>query len=415
MLVPVSRSVIWFLLVVCLAGLLLARESRQPDGSLAGVDRAFFDWLTANVKPARSALSGNVTLVEIDDTVADTPGRLPLSPLECAAFLQAVAPFEPEVVAILPTLDWPGIAPGTDRILQAQALAVPRLLLSARLGSRAGTPQEEDALPTLTAVTGSPGRVPNHPETIAAPEASLRALAAAIGADNLPEPTRGPVRDLPLVLRWRDRMVPTFGLAALTLALRLAPSEVSVVLGSHVQFGDRLRLPIDRGGHALLDASVYPRINRIALDDLALAAAGQATPETRVAVELMRHGTVILGQTDRAARTLRLADGRAVSPAEVFAWAATSLARLPPVQRAGGWGDALITAAFAGLATQAHGRRWRAVLMLMGVALVAYALTALSLFEGAGWWLPLALPLGLAAVICLLAASLPEERQGLSP
>ena len=401
---------IWFLLVVCLAGLLLARESRQPDGSLAGVDRAFFDWLTANVKPARSALSGNVTLVEIDDVVADTPGRLPLSPLECAAFLQAVRPYEPEVVAVEPILDWPGIPAGTDRILQEQALAVPRLLLSARLGSRVGTPQDEDALPTLNAVTGSPVRVPNHPEIIAVPEASLRSLAAAIGADNLPDPSRGPVRDLPLVLRWRDRMVPTFGLEMLTLALRLAPSEVSVVLGAHVQFGDRLRLPIDRAGHALLDASVYPRINRITLDDLALSTAGQAPPEVRVAVELMRHGTVIFGRTDRAARTLRLADGRAVSSAEVFAWATTSLARLPPVQRAGGWGDALITAVFAGLATQAHGRKWRAVLILMGAALVAYALTALSLFEGAGWWLPLALPLGLTVVICLLTALPPEER-----
>ena len=408
-----SRSNPWFLLVVALAGLLLARESRQPDGSLAGVDRAFFDWLTSNVKPARSAAGGNVTLVEIDDAVADTPGRLPLSPLECAAFFQAVGGYDPEVVAVEPTLDWPAVAPGTERILEGQALTIPRLLLSARLGSNAAKGQEAEVLPPPQNVTGNAARLPDFPEVIAAPEATLRSLAAAVGADNLPGSEEGaPVRDLPLLLRCRGRVVPTITLQTLTLALRLDPSEVSVVLGSHVQFGDRLRLPVDRAGRVLLDASVFRRINRLALDDLALVAAGQATPELRVAAELMRHGTVILGRTDHAARTLRLPGGRAISPAEVLAWAAASLPRQPPVHRAGGWEATLITLAFLGLGTQAQRRHWRAALLLMAVALVAYALIALSLFETAGLWLPLALPAGLALVVCLLVALLPEQTAG---
>ena len=404
-----SRSASWFLLVVALAGLLLARESRQPDGSLAGVDRAFFDWLTANVRPVRSAAAGSVTLVEIDDAVAETPGRLPLPPLECAAFLQAVSAYDPEVVAVEPTLQWPDIAPGTERILEEQALSVPRLLLSVRLGSELGHSQDAEALPPAPDVTGNAARLPDFPEVIAAPEAALRPLAAAVGADNLPGSENGaPVRDLPLLLRCRGRVVPTMTLQALTLALRLAPSEVSVVLGSHAQFGDRLRLPVDRAGRALLDASVFGRINRMPLDDLALVTAGQATPEMQTAAQLLRHGTVILGRTDRAARTLRLPDGRAVSPAEVLAWAAASLPRQPPVRRTDGWGAVLVTAAFLALGAQTQGRRWPAVVMLAAVALVAYALVALSLFETVGWWLPLALPLGLTLVIGLLTVLLPE-------
>ena len=407
-----SRSASWFLLVVALAGLLLARESRQPDGALAGVDRAFFDWLTANAKPARSAASGNVTLVEIDDAVAETPGRLPLPALECAAFLQAVSAFDPEVVAVEPTLQWPDITPGTERILEEQALTVPRLLLSARLGSELGHSQDAEALPPAPDVTGNAARLPDFPEVIAAPEAALRALAAAVGADNLPGSENGaPVRDLPLLLRCRGRVVPTLTLQTLTLALRLAPSEVSVVLGSHVQFGNRLRLPVDRAGRTLLDASVFGRINRLPLDDLALVAAGQATPEMRTAAELLRRGTVILGRTDRAARTLRLPGGQAVSPAEVLAWAAASLPRQPPVRRTGGWGTALVAVSFLTWGAQTRGRRWPAVLMLAAAALVAYALIALSLFETAGLWLPLALPLGLTLVICLLTVLLPEPAE----
>ena len=405
----VSRSASWFLLVVALAGLLLARESRQPDGSLAGVDRAFFDWLSANVKPSRAAPAGVVTLVEIDDAVAEMPGRLPLPPLECAAFFQAVSAYDPEVVAVEPTLDWSEVAPGTERILQEQALTVPRLLLSARLGSDARHAQDAEALPPAVDVTGNAARLPDYPEVVAAPEATLRPLAAAVGADNLPGSEDGaPVRDLPLLLRCRGRVVPTMALQTLTLALRLAPSEVSVVLGSHVQFGDRLRLPVDRAGRALLDASVFGRVNRLALDDLALVVAGQATPEMRTAAEGLRHGTVILGRTDQAARTLRLPDGRAVSPAEVLAWAAASLPRQPPVRRTGGWGQLWVGGAFLALATQARRRDWRAALLLAAAALAAYALIALSLFEAAGLWLPLALPVGLTLVICLLTALLPE-------
>ncbi len=408
-----SRSAVSSLLVLCLAGLLLARESRQPDGALAGVDRAFFDWLTANVKPSRAALGGNVTLVEIDDSVAETPARLPLSPLECAAFLQAVGRYEPEVVAIEPILDWPGgLPPGTEQILQEQALRVPRLLLTARLGSNAGQTVDPVALPTVNAVSGKPTRLPDYPEIIAAPDARLLPLAAGVGADNLPGSDLGPLRDLPLLLRCRGRVVPALAMQMLTLGLRLAPSEVSVVLGSHVQFGDRLRLPIDRAGRALLDAGVLPRINRVELDDLALVVSGQGAPKDRVAAELMRHGTVILGRTDRAVRTIHLPGGRMVSPAEVFALAAASLPRTPPIRRASGWGDALVVAAFAGVASQMRRRRWEAVVVLSAVSLFAYALTALSLYEAAGLWLPLALPLGLALATCLLTVLLPDSPPG---
>ena len=123
-----SRPASWFLLVVCLAGLLLARESRQPSGSLAGVDRAFLDWLAVNAKPvgvsARAVeKSPPVTLVEIDDTVLDTPGRWPLSALDYAGFLEAVQKYDPAVVAVAPVLDLPPSAPGSEQLRRAQAEA----------------------------------------------------------------------------------------------------------------------------------------------------------------------------------------------------------------------------------------------------------------------------------------------------
>ena len=397
-----SRSAFPFLLIIALTGMLLARESRQPEGPLAGVDRAFFDWLTENSRLSRQSPTGTVTLVEIDDTVAEAPGRLPLGPLDYASFLQAVNRFEPAVVAIAPVLDWAQSSVGSEQILFDQANAVPRLLLGARLGSSVENPRDPASIAAIAAVEGRAGMVPGFPEVVGAPLARLVAVAAGGGVTNLPGDEKAPVRDLPLVFRCRDRLVPAFALETLRLSLRLAPSEVSVVLGSHVQLGDRLRVPIDRAGRALLDAGAFRRINRLTLDDLALVASGQAGPETQAAAERMRGGIVLIGRTDQAIRAFRLPAGRAISQAEVFALAAASLPRTPALRRAGvGW-DAGIIVGFALL-----GWRWLRVrrstaLALCAATLAVYALAALSLFEAGGLWLPGALPGGLGLTVALL-------------
>lgn len=405
--------------MVCLAGLLLARESRQPGGALAGVDRAFLDWLAANAQPAGTTAravkkSPPATLVEIDDTVLDTPGRWPLSALEYAGFLQALAPYDPAAVAVVPVLELPSSAPGSEQILLDQALTVSRLLLAVQLGI--DTPANRDPggmaeYPAVGEVTGPTGALPEFTELAVAPNARLGLLAAATGAVNLPEVTDGPVRDVPLLLRWRGRVVPAFALQALTLALRLSPREVSAAVGKEVRLGDRLHLPVDRAGRTLLDTRALGRVNRIGFDDLPLLAAGQASAEIRAAAERMRGGVVVLGRTDRATRNRRTADGQPLSPAEIFAWSVASLERDPPLRRASGWWDAGVFAAFAAAGwLGARLRPWTALALAAGV-LAAYMLLALTLFETSRLWLPAALPVGLTLVNALLPFLLLNQRE----
>ena len=405
-----SRSPSWFLLVVCVVGVLLARESRQAASPLAGVDRVFLDWLSANARPGQPAPgTPSVTLVEIDDGVADTPKRLPLAALEYASFLHSVAKYDPAVVAVAPVLDWPQSTPGTEQILLDEAINLPKLLLGVRLGSSAGNGRDPATLPAVENFRGPTARLTDFPEIVETPGARLFALATATGATNLPGADGVPLRDLPLLFRCRERVVPAFALETLVLALRLAPSEVSVQTGSHVQLGDRLRLPIDAAGRALLDPRAFNRVNRLSLDDLPLLVVNQATPEVRAAAARMRGGVVILGRTDRAARTLKRPDGRTLSPAEAFAWAAASLEEAPATRRASAWWDGGIIAAFAALGAWVARHRRRSAALLTGAVLLAYALLALAAFEGDRLWLPCALPLGLAVLIGALAV-LPSGR-----
>ncbi len=395
-----SRSSSWFLLVVGVVGILLARESRQAASPLAGIDRAFLDWLGASVAPGHTAPgTPPVTLVEIDDGVADTPRRLPLPALEYASFLHSVAKYDPAVIALAPVLDWAQSPPGTEQILLDEALGVPKLLLGVRLGSSAEHGRDPANLSGVDTTHASLGRLPDFPEITDAPGPRLFALAAATGATNLPGAEGVPMRDLPLLFRCRERVVPTFALETLALALRLAPAEVSVGPGPFVQLGDRLRLPIDPTGRALLDARAFTRINRLSLDDLPLLVVGQASPEARAAAGRMRGGVVILGRTDHAARTLRLPGGQAISPAEAFAWAAASLQETPSTRQASAAWDGGIIAAFAAVGLFGLGRSRGNATVLVAAAMTVYALMALAVFEGDRLWLPFALPMSLALLI----------------
>ena len=405
-----SRSTIWFLLVFGLASLFLARESRQPGGELAGVDRAFFDWLVTNARLDRPGPGEiPVTLVEIDDAVAETPGRVPLSALEYGAFLRSMGRYDPAVVAVEPVLDFAHVTSGTEQVLSEQAFGIAKLLLGVQLGDSAGNGRDPGSLPALAnRVAGSVAALPDFPEIVAAPDSRLLTLAAASGAVNLPLAAVGPVRDVPLLFRCRGRILPAFTLQALTLSLRLAPTEISTTLGTEIRLGDRLRLPVNRAGRALLDAREFGRFRRLGLDDLPLIEAGQAPPSVLALAERMRHGVVVLGRTDRAARTLRMPDGRPMAPAEVFAWAVTSLQHAPSTRRASSWWDAAVVAVFAGAGLAGRRRRPIPALGLSGALLVFYLLCALSLFEWSRLWLPLALPGGLALLTMLLTALLPE-------
>ncbi len=123
----------------------------------------------------------------------------------------------------------------------------------------------------------------------------------------------------------------------------------------------------------------------------------------------MRGGVVVLGRTDRAARTRHATDGQAISPAETFAWAVASLEREPPLRRASASWDAAVLVAFAAVGWVGIHRGRLSALALAGLALAVYSLVALSFFEMSRLWLPAALPVGLTLLNALLPWLLPAR------
>jgi CHASE2 domain-containing sensor protein len=341
--------------------------------------------------------------------MAEASGRLPLSPLDYALFLQAVQRFEPAVVAIEPVLDWPRLQPGNEQLLVDQALSIPKLLLAAQLGNSDDARDAAD-LPGLSDVSGDRSALTQFPEVTAAPNPKLLPLAVC-GVTNLPA-AGITVREVPLLFRCRGKVLPSFVLQALAMWLQLAPSEISATPGGFIRLGDRLRIPVDRAGRALLDAGAFRRLNRIDFDDLLLLTAGQAAPAPAVAAAAARikGGIVVLGRTDHAARVFTTPASERSSAAEVLAWAVASLRERAYIRRASAFWDAgiIVVALLLGLTLLRLGRRtavgWAAT------ALTTYMLAALAIFESNGLWLPCALPVGLTLCIVPMLWFLPQHR-----
>ena len=452
------RSAPWFLVVVLLAGLFLVRESHQAGSPVAALDEWFLDWLMANtglrtgrVKGTTGTAAPTVALVEIDDTAVDPgAGKEAMSALDYALVLQAAAAFDPAVVAIAPVLEFPRPQPEYERILLDQALRTPKLLLAARPNGhapgRAPPPAitPEVIVAPLTRVSGDRRRLPELRELDRRPAEPLLLAAAACGptvvdpdaevpsfkpANSTPPATAAApaARTVPLLFRTPDGdVLPSFTLQAAMLWLQLTRDEVKVELPGAVLLGDRRRVPIDATGAMRLDFRPLARLPRIGIDDLILSANEKnAAPGTSsnsaaltrpTALARVPGGVLLLGRTDRTARTLAVpasGDGRG-APAELLALAIANIQSQTFIRRTPLVVDLLLAATLAALSWRLLSFRLLSALLLALATLLVYTLLALVAFDLGEFWLPWAMPAGVlgtaAAMLVLLPHGEPPRR-----
>ena len=398
--------------LVLLAGLALSYESRQEP--LAAWDNAFADFLAMHSR--RSAPPAPATLVAIDDSsLANHPW--PWTPLEYALFFQAVLPLKPEVCAVDEVLDWSRFGlpddqrrklPQYEKILRDQILSAPKILL----GSALGFPEDPTVIPPLQEVpalhnvTGPLDRIPEFTLIERQPTENFR-LLSTVGFITLPTVSERH-SSVPLVLRYRGQVVPTFPLQAVMLWKKLTPDDVVVELGAHIQLGKTLRIPIDATGRMRVDFG-SPR-GAVSFDDLILASEQTAAGRTPlVQLERLKGGIVLLARTDSAARTVPLAAGRKDSPGELFAAAIATIQNQSFIRRSAWWAEVVVVAVFMLLSYRIPRlKKWTAA-GLGFLSLVIYAMAALAVFDRWLVWLPGTVPLGAVLVFVLLRAVTPDS------
>jgi hypothetical protein len=399
-----------FAAVVILFGALVAREFRlQP---LAGLEEMWRDLLSRGSATAGVPASG-IVQVEIEETALDDLGW-PWAPLDFAVFLQSAIPLDPPIIAVEapfsfdPTRLKPDVAerlPQYQGMLLDQVHRTPRLVL----GSKLGFPEDPqvvpplEAVPVLRRVNGSVSGVAEF-TAIESWSAEEYRLSTQPGFTNVPEDGRLPI-NTPLVLRYRGQLVPTFPLHVLMALQRALPDDVTVEIGSHIQVGGRLRVPIDSQGRMPVNLAVP--IERISYLDFLRTRTQNETAASGGTKGAFHRRPLLLIRTDAAARTLRWPGRPAISPGQLMA-AAVATAKLgafrlptPP------WADWMVIGTMAAVAFWLPRVRW---------TWVAYGSIGAILLWGAAAWLtslfadvilPIGVPVSLAIFTVMWRATLP--------
>ncbi len=208
------------------------------------------------------------------------------------------------------------------------------------------------------------------------------------------------MHSVPLLLRYRGQVVPSFVLQSLMLWEKLTPDDLQIEAGRAIRVAGRFEIPIDARGEMRVDFGV-PR-SRIGLDELVLASAqADANTPTNISLDVINGKLLLLSRTDPEAQTLRLAAGRRGSPGELLAAAIATLQNRSFLHRAPVWAEFVMIA----LAMVAGGfaPRWSRLAVCGGamVFVVIYVMFALTFFGARLTWLPIVLPAGLALFVAV--------------
>lgn len=390
------------MILTLLAGLFLMHESRLAP--VDAVEESFADFLAMNSR--RTEQTAAVTLVGIDESSLATH-PLPWTALDYALFFQSANHFDPEIMAADAVLDWDDRNLPPDRrskyeqygkILREHLLRSPKVLLGARLGfpEDPDRPPAKEPVPVLRHVEGGLSAVPDFTAVEERAAEDYR-LSSVTGFTNLPGESNWH-RSVPMILRYRGQIVPSFVLQAVVMWEKLTLDDVRVEIGSKISLGGLVEIPIDAAGRMRVDFGV-PR-GRCGFDDLVLATAqAEAKTETHVPPGMFAGKLLLLSRVDAESQTLRLAAGRKGSPGELFAAAIGTVQSRTFIRRAPAWVEWIVLA--AAMLACLWLPRWGKgrVAIACALALLFYVLAGLWIFGSWLVWLPIVLPAGLALFV----------------
>lgn len=380
-------------IIVVLAAMLLAREP-----SVARADDFFLGWLLRNTAPHAGPVP--LLIVEINPVGPEgqeihggRPTSAGFSPLEFALFLQAILEFKPAAVAFEPLLQWRQGQRDQEQIFIDQAMRIPKLLLASELTDS----PDPDAPPTeilgFTHVKGRRGDLPTFNGIVHQPDEDLR-LISTPAYTNLTEDA--PIR-VPLLFQYRSEIIPAFALQAYMTWARLALSEVSIELGSHIALPNGRKIPIASDGSILVNPNAGALGRTLSLNELLDSA--QRRPKDSPMENL--GAKLVLARTPLHPMT----------PPAAFAAAIATLQSNHFVRRVGVVFDCLILLAIAVLswfATEAS--RLDVLLGVIGFTAI-YCLLSLGLLSRYEIWLPTLVPLATGWLLGILALIWPRPRK----
>ncbi len=343
----IPRLIVFFPAAAVAVMLLLNLEDR---GRLAPVNQTYVEWLIANTRHGfetteASGQAEKVVFLAVSDPDALVFEDWPLNALDYAILFNNLKQFDPGVVAVHPLLDLSGSGDLALRSVNRAALGLSSVILGV---PAVYDPNEEfvdpiirHVLTPLTHVSGDLDLALPFTGILGLPHERAR-VQRYLGFNHVYNQVNGltdqqerPDRAV-LAARLGDDLYPSLALETALLHARtpLASTRFRLGQGAGVFIRDDRFIPLNADGS--LDLPDHAADLVVKVDAAELLTAGgpidQVSPDGGL-LEALRGNIAVIGYDDPASRTIELADGSLVSPAELTARTIATMVSMPSIMR----------------------------------------------------------------------------------
>ena len=409
-----SRKKTILFIVSCVFSLFLV-EREKNEKIVIDFESSYVNWLLDTKKERKEPSS--VTLLTLDDSEESVIQDWPPSPLDYAVILNNLKQYDPELIAIEPSLEFLGQAEGLIETLRTACLAFNQesLLLSAvcQMDKSIDPTIEkgENFFDIIDSVNGDTTNIPEFTRINSLPNQRFVAMGLPIAftridlADNNNDEG---IYKFPLIARIGDKIVPSFVLKAIMLDFNIKADQVIINIGDNIKLGNRKIIPIDNGGHV----QIYPALQ----DDLSIEKINLLTvppDELDGKYKLLLGNRIILignNQNSESIKNIPFRNNSKISNAEHMALAISTIQSGLFISEVSKNKEILIWSILILIGAMILKSHSLKAFSRIGLLIIIYLSFSMLLFQSNGQWASPIAPLALFIVMTIFSLVLSEKK-----
>ena len=409
-----SRKKTILFIVSCVFSLFLV-EREKNEKIVIDFESSYVNWLLDTKKERKEPSS--ITLLTLDDSEESVIQDWPPSPLDYAVILNNLKQYDPELIAIEPSLEFLGQEEGLIETLRTACLAFNQesLLLSAICQmDRSIDPtieKGENFFDIIDSVNGDTTNIPEFTRINSLPNQRFAAMGLPIAftridlADNNNDEG---IYKFPLIARIGDKIVPSFVLKAIMLDFNIKADQVIINIGDNIKLGNRKTIPIDNRGHV----QIYPALQ----EDLSIEKINLLTvppDELDGKYKLLLGNRIILignNQNSESIRNIPFRNNSRISNAEHMALAISTIQSGLFISEFSKNKEILIWSILILIGAMILKSHSLKAFSRIGLLIIIYLSFSMLLFQSNGQWVSPIAPLALFIVMTIFSLVLGEKK-----
>ena len=404
------KKTIIFIALSLLALLLVKRE--QKEGSFLESERQYVNWLIDTKKQKKETSS--ITLLALDNSEDSVLQDWPPSPLDFAVMLNNLKKYNPGLIAIEPSLEFPNSPDGLIETLRTTCLNFKKdsLLFSAICQMDHSVNSTKDKgkkfFDVLKNVNGNTKSIPEFTKTTSMPDQRFAAMGIPIAftaIDLTQKNSEINQYKFPLIAKVGNEIIPSFVLKALMLETNTSPDQVLVNLGEKITLNENKIIPIDAGGHV----EIYPALQKELPKEKINLLTTPSNELSEKSKSSLNNRIILIGNNNVKNITFRNDDF--ISNAEFMALAISTIqsglfiSELSPTKEFIIWMIIIILGALI-INTKSS-----KALPRIGLLIIIYLSFNMILFQSNGQWVSPIIPVAFFIIIALISLVFSEKKE----